>query len=145
MRSWFTPPAIQRASVAGHIAVRGPLDLGMTSRDGDVVEADLTVGMSTEFGGCLVERKASAGLCPCAHDENAEFEGQVADRDDDVIVRTRCVLQRIDRREGDGAVAQGIQWFTAARTEGALGWVPVAALVAEHVRTHVGQPSVSAR
>ena len=40
--------AVERAGVAHDVAVVGSLDLGVATRHGDVVEADLTVGMTAE-------------------------------------------------------------------------------------------------
>jgi hypothetical protein len=86
----------------------------MTSRDRDVIEADFAVGVPAELRDGLVEGETSASLGPGANNQDANLERQVADWDDDVIVRARCVLEGINRREGDCAVVQGVQWFATA-------------------------------
>ncbi len=43
--------AVQRAGVGDHVAIGRALDLGMPTRHGDVVEADLGLGVPAESGG----------------------------------------------------------------------------------------------
>ena len=119
--------------VADDVTVVGSLDLGMTTRHGDVVEADLAVGMATETSQWIVQRERIAGLRAGPDDQRCNTGHEVADTDDDVVVGARRVLQRIDLGEGDGVISDAVQHAAAGRTEPRFGWVPVAALVAKHV------------
>jgi len=98
--------AVQRTCVGHDVTVWRSFDLGVATRHRDVVEADLGLGMATESCGRPSEREPGACLRPRPHDQHTDFVRQLSNRNDDVVLGAWGVLERIDRREGDGSVVE---------------------------------------
>src|SRR4029079_5730323 len=88
--------AVERPGVADHVATLRALDLRVAPRHGDVVQADLAVGMPPETSDQVDELEPVTRLCSGAHDQDPHLGGQLPDRDRDVVVGARRFLQRID-------------------------------------------------
>jgi hypothetical protein len=48
--------------------------------------------MTPETCDIFIERKASSGLRPCPHDEDADLGRQLTNRNYHIVVEARCIL-----------------------------------------------------
>ena len=109
--------AVERAGVGRDVALGRPFDVDVASRHGDVVEADLAVGVAAESGQLVVEEKRSPACSPGRTMSTPISIGQVADGHDEVVVGAGRVLERIDRGERDRAIVERVERRAAAGAE----------------------------
>jgi hypothetical protein len=61
----------------------------------------------------IAQRERRAGLCALCDDQRGDTRGEVADVDDDVVIGSGRVLQRIDTCQRDGVVVEAVETLPA--------------------------------
>jgi len=101
--------AIQRPSVARHVAVGSSLDLDVSTRNRNVVETDLGIGMPPEARDLVFKSETGACLCTGSYDEYADFDRQLANCDYDIVIGTGSILERVYCCERDCSIIERVQ------------------------------------
>jgi RecG-like helicase len=65
--------------------------------------------MTPQTSQLIVQGERVAGLCAGANDQRCDAHSEVTDTDDDIVVGTHCVLQRVDFGERDRVVIDAIE------------------------------------